>query len=155
MPSVKAITEAYRTAWQAEDNAGAAMPLLGVFRHVVVAESDTEALDIARAAHRPWRHQMEFLWEWGGVKFPIGGIYLEEFDELQAMGMSIVGTPETVRRYIAARLRQLRLPISSPTWHLVASHSTQRRVRLYYSRDDAGVSLKLQNCYKITPAADR
>lgn len=99
---VKAITDAYRTAWQAEGNAGAAMPLMGVFRHVVVAESNTEALDIARAAYRPWRHHMEFLWEWGGVKFPIGGVYPEEFEKLQAMGMGIAGTPETVRRYIAA-----------------------------------------------------
>jgi alkanesulfonate monooxygenase SsuD/methylene tetrahydromethanopterin reductase-like flavin-dependent oxidoreductase (luciferase family) len=99
---VKAITNAYRAAWQANGNAGAAMPLMGVFRHVVVAESDAKALDIARAAYRPWRHNMELLWEWGGVKFPIGGIYPKDFDALQATGMGIAGTPETVRRYIAS-----------------------------------------------------
>ena len=97
---VKAITDAYRAAWRG--NAGAAMPLMGVFRHVVVADTDAKALDIARAAYRPWRHNMEFLWQWGGVEFPIGGVYPKEFDALQQMGTGIAGTPETVRRYIAS-----------------------------------------------------
>jgi alkanesulfonate monooxygenase SsuD/methylene tetrahydromethanopterin reductase-like flavin-dependent oxidoreductase (luciferase family) len=99
-PGVKAITDAYRAAWQG--NAGAAMPLMGVFRHVVVAESDAKALDIARGAYRSWRHHMAFLWEWAGVEFPIGMIYPKEFDALLAMGMGVAGTPETVRRYIAS-----------------------------------------------------
>jgi alkanesulfonate monooxygenase SsuD/methylene tetrahydromethanopterin reductase-like flavin-dependent oxidoreductase (luciferase family) len=97
-PGVKAIVDAYRGAWR---GAGA-LPLMGVFRHVVVAESDAAALDIARAAYRPWRYSMEVLWKWGGVEFPIGGIYPSEFDALQAMGMGVAGNPETVRRYIAA-----------------------------------------------------
>ena len=81
----KAITGAYRAAWQAGRNSGA-MPLMGVFRHVVVADTDAKALEIARAAYKPWRHHMAFLWDWGGVEFPIGGVYPEDFDALQAMG---------------------------------------------------------------------
>jgi len=99
---VKVLTDDYRAAWQANGNASAAMPLMGVFRHVVVAESDAEARDIARAAYRLWRHHMAFLWEWGGIEFPIKMIYPEEFDALQAAGMGIAGTPETVQRYIAS-----------------------------------------------------
>jgi alkanesulfonate monooxygenase SsuD/methylene tetrahydromethanopterin reductase-like flavin-dependent oxidoreductase (luciferase family) len=100
-PGVKALTDAYRAAWQSAGHAGP-MPLMGVFRHVVVAESDAKALEIARPAYRQWRHHMAFLWEWGGVPFPVAGVYPEEFDALQAMGMGIAGTPETVRRYIEA-----------------------------------------------------
>ncbi len=100
-PGVKAITDAYRAAWQAQNKADATMPLMGVFRHVVVAETDAEALDIARAAYRPWRYNMEMLWTWGGVEFPIGGVYPNEFDALQQMGMGIAGSPQTVRRYVA------------------------------------------------------
>ena len=59
------------------------MPLMGVFRHVVVAESDAKALDIARAAYRPWRDNMAFLWDWGGIEFPVGGIFPKDFDALQ------------------------------------------------------------------------
>jgi alkanesulfonate monooxygenase SsuD/methylene tetrahydromethanopterin reductase-like flavin-dependent oxidoreductase (luciferase family) len=78
------------------------MPLMGVFRHVVVADSDAKALEVARAAYRTWRHHMAFLWEWGGMEFPIAGIYPDDFDTLQARGMAIAGTPETVRRFVAA-----------------------------------------------------
>jgi len=77
-----------------------------VFRHVVVAESDAKARDIARAAYGLWRHHMGFLWEWGGMEFPIGKIYPKDFDALVAMGMGVAGTPETVRRYIAAAVAQ-------------------------------------------------
>jgi len=99
---VKAITDAYRSAWQAGSNPGKSMPLMGVFRHVVVAETDAEAREIARAAYRAWRHHMAFLWDWGGLPFPIAGIYPDDFDVLQANGMGIAGTPATVARYIAS-----------------------------------------------------
>ena len=82
------------------------MPLMGVFRHVVVAESDARALEIARAAYRSWRHYMAFLWEWAGIEFPIKMIYPDEFDALQSMGMGVAGTSETVRRYITSLVEQ-------------------------------------------------
>jgi alkanesulfonate monooxygenase SsuD/methylene tetrahydromethanopterin reductase-like flavin-dependent oxidoreductase (luciferase family) len=62
---VKALTDAYRAAWQADGNSAADIPLLGVFRHVVVAETDAKAQDAARSAYRLWRHHMAFLWECG------------------------------------------------------------------------------------------
>jgi alkanesulfonate monooxygenase SsuD/methylene tetrahydromethanopterin reductase-like flavin-dependent oxidoreductase (luciferase family) len=98
---VKALTEAYRATWQAQGNNAADLPLLGVFRHVVVADSDAKARDLMREAYRQWRHHMAFLWEWGGIPFPIGMIYPEDFDKLESMHMGVAGSPETVRRYIA------------------------------------------------------
>lgn len=103
---VKAITEAYRAAWQAQGNKAADLPLLGVFRHVVVADSDTKARDIARSAYRRWREHMEFLWVWGGLPFPLVKIYPEDLDALEGMAMGVAGSPETVRRYIAATVEQ-------------------------------------------------
>ena len=99
---VKALTETYRAGWQAQGNNAADLPLLGVFRHVVVADSDAKARDLMRGAYRQWRHHMAFLWEWGGIPFPIGMIYPEDFDTLEGMAMGVAGSPETVRRYIAA-----------------------------------------------------
>jgi hypothetical protein len=43
---------------------------------------------------------MAFLWEWGGVEFPIKAVYPEEFEPLQAAGMAVAGSPETVRKYV-------------------------------------------------------
>ena len=98
---VKALTEAYKAAWQAQGGTGADMPLLGVFRHVVVADTDAKARDLAREAYRKWRHHMAFLWDWGGVPFPIGPVYPDNFEAFEAMHMCAVGSPETVRRYVA------------------------------------------------------
>jgi alkanesulfonate monooxygenase SsuD/methylene tetrahydromethanopterin reductase-like flavin-dependent oxidoreductase (luciferase family) len=103
---VKALTEAYRTAWQAQGGTAADMPLLGVFRHVVVADTDAKARDLARGAYRQWRHHMAFLWDWGGVPFPIGAVYPEDFEALEAMNMGVAGSPETVRRFVAAAAEQ-------------------------------------------------
>jgi hypothetical protein len=49
---------------------------------------------------------MAFLWEWAGIEFPIAFIYPDNYDALQAMGMAVAGTPETVRRYIASTVEQ-------------------------------------------------
>ncbi|MGO9701804.1 MAG: LLM class flavin-dependent oxidoreductase [Xanthobacteraceae bacterium] len=103
---VKALTEAYRAAWQAQGNNAADIPLLGVFRHVIVADSDAKARDLIRAAYRQWRHHMAFLWEWGGISFPIGMIYPNDFESLEGMSMGVAGSPETVRRYVAETVEQ-------------------------------------------------
>jgi alkanesulfonate monooxygenase SsuD/methylene tetrahydromethanopterin reductase-like flavin-dependent oxidoreductase (luciferase family) len=98
---VKALTDSYRAAWQKQGNGAAEMPLVGVYRHVVVADTDAKARDVMQGAYRQWRHHMEFLWDWGGIPFPIGMIYPKDFDALEAMHMGVAGSPETVRRYIA------------------------------------------------------
>jgi alkanesulfonate monooxygenase SsuD/methylene tetrahydromethanopterin reductase-like flavin-dependent oxidoreductase (luciferase family) len=98
---VKALTAAYRAAWQALGNSAADMPLIGAFRHVVVADSDAKARDLAGPAYRLWRHHMAFLWEWGGIPFPLGAIYPDDFEALEAMGMGVAGSPDTVRRFVA------------------------------------------------------
>ena len=60
---VKALTAAYRAAWEVQGEKAADLPLLGVFRHVVVADSDAKARDLARPAYRQWRRHMAFLWD--------------------------------------------------------------------------------------------
>ncbi len=103
---VKALTDAYRAAWLGQGNSAADIPLLGVFRHVVVADTDAKARDLIRGAYRKWRHHMAFLWEWGGIPFPIGTVYPDEFEALEAMKMGVAGSPETVRRYITDAVEQ-------------------------------------------------
>lgn len=105
-PGVKAIADAYKAAWQEQGNKAVDLPLIGVFRHVVVADSDAKARDIARGAYRRWREHMAFLWEWGGVPFPLDMIYPADLETLEGMAMGVAGSPETVRRYIAASVEQ-------------------------------------------------
>jgi alkanesulfonate monooxygenase SsuD/methylene tetrahydromethanopterin reductase-like flavin-dependent oxidoreductase (luciferase family) len=103
---VKAITDAYRAAWQAQGKKTADMPLIGVFRHVVVADNDAKARELIRGAYRQWRHHMEFLWDWGGIPFPIGMIYPEEFEALEGTNMGVAGSPDTVRRFIERTVKK-------------------------------------------------
>jgi alkanesulfonate monooxygenase SsuD/methylene tetrahydromethanopterin reductase-like flavin-dependent oxidoreductase (luciferase family) len=103
---VKALVEAYRAAWLEQGNKASDSPLVGVFRHVVVADNDAKAHDIMHDAYRVWREYMAFLWEWGGVPFPIGAVYPEEFEAAERMHMGVAGSPETVRRYVADTVAQ-------------------------------------------------
>ena len=42
----------------------------------------------------------------GGIPFPIGMVYPDEFEALEAMQMGVAGSPETVRRYITETVEQ-------------------------------------------------
>ena len=103
---VKALVQAYRAAWQALGDNAADMPLVGAFRHVVVADSDAKARELAGPAYRLWRHHMAFLWEWGGIPFPIGAIYPGRIRGARGHGHGRCGSPETVRRYVADSVEQ-------------------------------------------------
>jgi len=103
---VKVLADAYRAAWVKDGNKAAELPLVGVFRHVVVADTDAEAREVARGAYRRWREHMEFLWDWGGVPFPLTQIYPDNLETLEGMAMGVAGSPETVRRYVADSVAQ-------------------------------------------------
>jgi len=71
----------------------------------VVAETDGAAQRIAGEAYKPWRESMEFLWQRCGVAFPLGAAYPHRFDELQALGHGVAGSPTRVRTYIEDLVR--------------------------------------------------
>ena len=76
--------------------------LIGVGRHVVVADTDAEALEIARRAYPRWVESFRWLWVRHGTLPGITAMYPGSFDELQALGHGIAGSPRTVRDFIAA-----------------------------------------------------
>jgi alkanesulfonate monooxygenase SsuD/methylene tetrahydromethanopterin reductase-like flavin-dependent oxidoreductase (luciferase family) len=78
--------------------------LMGVSRHVVVAETDEEALRIARRAYPRWRESFRWLFARHGAEPRVVAIYPPTFDELVALDNGIAGSPETVRRFIAAEI---------------------------------------------------
>src|SRR5262249_54951095 len=89
----------YRKEWGEIRRKRAERPMTGITRHIVVAETDAEAQRIAAEAYRPWREAIGFLWERSNVDFVLAGIYSKTFEELQAIGHGIAGTPATVRDY--------------------------------------------------------
>ena len=97
----RAITDRYRKDWAELGRKASDIPMMGITRHIVVAATDREAKDIARRAYAPWREAMEMLWLRSGVPYVLAPVYPKTYDELEAIGHGIAGTPSTVRDYIA------------------------------------------------------
>jgi alkanesulfonate monooxygenase SsuD/methylene tetrahydromethanopterin reductase-like flavin-dependent oxidoreductase (luciferase family) len=75
--------------------------LRGVGRHIVVADTDAEALAIARRAYPRWRRSFFWLFERHGGAPRVASLYPKNFDEVAALGTAVAGSPATVRDFIA------------------------------------------------------
>ncbi len=60
--AARAIIELYKSEWAKLGRAEADLPLMGINRHIVIAETEAKARDIARRAYPSWRANMERLW---------------------------------------------------------------------------------------------
>jgi alkanesulfonate monooxygenase SsuD/methylene tetrahydromethanopterin reductase-like flavin-dependent oxidoreductase (luciferase family) len=68
----RAIIERYCLEWKKFGRADSDLPLMGISRHIVLAESTSAAVRIAERAYRPWLKHMELLWVRNGTKLPLG-----------------------------------------------------------------------------------
>ena len=98
-PAMRAITDSYRAHWVGDGP----MPLLGINRHVVVADSDAEALAIGRRAYAAWHRSFTFVWQRKGGA-PHTMMFPADFDALLAQGKALCGSPATVRAQMAAQI---------------------------------------------------
>ncbi|WP_347271309.1 LLM class flavin-dependent oxidoreductase [Rhizorhabdus histidinilytica] len=99
------ITDRYRAEWARLGKPENSIPLMGVSRHVVVAETDEEAKALARRAYLHWIDSFDHLWQENGTSVrqavpPVAALYPETWDELEAVGNGIAGSPETVRDFV-------------------------------------------------------
>ena len=90
----------YREEWDKLGRPVADLPVLALNRHIVVADTDAQAEKIASAAYLKWRNSFSWLWDQKGVAFPFP--YPETFEAHAAAGLSIAGSPATVRDFLAA-----------------------------------------------------
>jgi alkanesulfonate monooxygenase SsuD/methylene tetrahydromethanopterin reductase-like flavin-dependent oxidoreductase (luciferase family) len=91
--------DSFRTAWR-DAHGVTRLPLMGLGRFIVVAETDVQALAIARRAYPRWHASFTHLRRkhHGTSAHPRP----PTFDELVAVGQGVAGTPAAV----AARLRE-------------------------------------------------
>lgn len=100
-PAARPIMDAYRTAWDRAGHPAAAMPFMGVVRHVVVAETDAEAQRIAEHGYPRWRDSFLHLWLKHGTQLPSPtALPSPRFAEAEASGRAIVGTPDKVADFV-------------------------------------------------------
>jgi alkanesulfonate monooxygenase SsuD/methylene tetrahydromethanopterin reductase-like flavin-dependent oxidoreductase (luciferase family) len=67
-----------------------------------VAETTEEATNIARRAYQVWHTSFFKLWERHGTR-PSYALYPATFDELEAMGLGVAGSPDKVREVLTAQ----------------------------------------------------
>ncbi len=103
-PAVRIIAERYRTVRASLGKNPEESPLVGVTRHVVVADTDDAAVKIARRAYPRWRDSFRWLFARHGAEPRIAALYPPTFDELMAIDNGVAGSPRTVRDFIAAEV---------------------------------------------------
>jgi alkanesulfonate monooxygenase SsuD/methylene tetrahydromethanopterin reductase-like flavin-dependent oxidoreductase (luciferase family) len=96
LPRVREITDRYRSEWQAAGRSFEALPLLGINRFVLVADSDREAMALGRRAWPKFYSSFMKLWKLHGTQ-PRFARMPEDFDTLVEHGGGIAGSPATVR----------------------------------------------------------
>ncbi len=99
---MRAITERYRAEWAALGHGPETLPLIGLVRHMVVADTDAAARDIAEPAYRRWRESFLKLWIKHGQLPSPHALFPPSFAEAEAQGRAIAGNPERVRATVAA-----------------------------------------------------
>jgi alkanesulfonate monooxygenase SsuD/methylene tetrahydromethanopterin reductase-like flavin-dependent oxidoreductase (luciferase family) len=97
--TVRALVDAYFEAWK--DGNGAAPPLVGMQRHVVVADTDTEALGSAREAYRRWYESLTHLWRQFGA---VPQAFADSLEGAIGRDAAVVGSPATVRAEVERQL---------------------------------------------------
>jgi alkanesulfonate monooxygenase SsuD/methylene tetrahydromethanopterin reductase-like flavin-dependent oxidoreductase (luciferase family) len=97
---MRPLTERYRAEWAAAGNAPQDLPLMGVGRHVVVAQTQKEALEIARRGYDKWRTSFLKLWIEHDMMPVAHAIFPERYEDAEAQGRAIAGTPEKVRDFL-------------------------------------------------------
>ena len=103
--AVRVITDRYRAEWEKKGNDPQRIPFIGMARHVVIADTDAEAMRLARRAYARWWESFNYLWALRNQKPPFT-TYTADFDAVLKNGQAIVGSPDTVRETIAAQVSE-------------------------------------------------
>jgi alkanesulfonate monooxygenase SsuD/methylene tetrahydromethanopterin reductase-like flavin-dependent oxidoreductase (luciferase family) len=98
----RAIIERYRLEWKKFGRAQTELPLMGLTRHVVLAESTGTAVRVAERAYRRWLKHMELLWERNGTKLPLG--LPPEIGPLLAAGTAFAGTVGDFKSFLREQI---------------------------------------------------
>ena len=92
---VRAITDRYRASWIKAGRSLDTLPLCGMSRHVVIAETSKEARDVAGEAYEHWYRHLIHLWRVKGIPFPLG--FPSTVSDAIDAGFCLIGSPAEVR----------------------------------------------------------
>jgi alkanesulfonate monooxygenase SsuD/methylene tetrahydromethanopterin reductase-like flavin-dependent oxidoreductase (luciferase family) len=101
-PATRTIADRFRAEWKALGQPQEPPPLIGLNRHIVLADNEDDARRVIERAYRRWRRHMEILWVQHGHQFPLA--LPQDVGPLLAAGGAFAGTAAGARRYIAEQI---------------------------------------------------
>ena len=92
------------TVWREHHGAAVPLPKIGLGRFIVVADSDDEALALARRAYPRWHQSFTFLFR----RHPrnISHPRPPDFDTLHQVGQGVAGSPATVTSFLRRQMAE-------------------------------------------------
>jgi len=96
---VRDMTDIYKKAWVEAGRDIGGLPLIGVSRHIVVADTDRQAKALASRAYKRWLRSFRKLWLDNARAAPLTNLYPDTWEELEGLMNGCAGSPATVRRY--------------------------------------------------------
>ena len=94
-----AIVDRYKSEWADFGKSAKDLPLMGVMRLVILAETDAQALRTAERAYASWLGHMRLLWDQRGMDFPLH--LPPEIGPMMQVGAAFVGTAAGFRDFVA------------------------------------------------------
>lgn len=95
----RAVIERYKAEWADFGKPRECLPLLGVMRLVVLAETTDRALSTAGRAYASWLGHMRLLWDQKGMEFPLA--LPPEIGPMLEVGAAFAGTVDDFVDFIA------------------------------------------------------
>jgi alkanesulfonate monooxygenase SsuD/methylene tetrahydromethanopterin reductase-like flavin-dependent oxidoreductase (luciferase family) len=96
---VREITDRYRAEWAAAGRVPDQLPLLGINRFVIAADTDREAIELGRRAWPKFWASFMKLWNRHGTQ-PRYARMPEDFDTMVRNGGALAGSPGTIRNLV-------------------------------------------------------
>jgi alkanesulfonate monooxygenase SsuD/methylene tetrahydromethanopterin reductase-like flavin-dependent oxidoreductase (luciferase family) len=94
----RALIARFESEWAALKKPRATLPMRGVMRLVVLAETERAAFKTAERAYRHWLGHMRYLWDKHGKEFPLA--LPPEVGPMHDAGAAFVGTAEGFERFV-------------------------------------------------------
>ena len=103
--AMRRITDAYRTEWESLGRSLDDLPLMGMTRFLVIANTDDKAMGIGRRAYDVWYKSFMKLWWRHGTEPPLAA-YAENFDGTIKSGLAIAGSVKTVANILEDQIEE-------------------------------------------------
>lgn len=124
----------FRSEWIKAGKSAETMPFAGILRNVVIADTDEEALSIARRAYEVYEVNHMHIWVANDTVDPYrkGGV-AKTFDGMQDAGLGFAGSPSTVRDALLDQVERTGADylISVPAFGDLSLAESSRTARLF------------------------